>query len=85
MESIDRAIFAFKEGINSRTVLPANFDPRCAQLACSRILRLTEKSSTTMNNVYNIPKFWINLDGLGHSSNLNVIESYITRAYCMQR
>lgn len=84
MESIDRAIFAFKEGINSHTVLPADFDPRRAQLACSRILRLTEKSSTAMNNVYDIPKFWINLDGLGHSSNLNVIESYITRVYCMQ-
>ena len=84
IESIDRAIFAFKEGIKSRTALPADFDPRRAQLACSRILRLTDKNSTAINNVYEIPKFWINLDGLRHSSNLNVIESHITRAYCMQ-
>jgi len=84
MESIDHAIFAFKEGINSHMVLPTDFNPRHAQLACSRVLQLTEKSSTAMNNVYDIPKFWINIDGLGHSSNLNVIESYITRAYCMQ-
>jgi hypothetical protein len=65
-------------------VLPTDFDPRRAQLACSRILRMTDKSSTAMNNVYEIPKFWINLNGLMHSSNLNTIESYITRAYCMQ-
>ena len=45
---------------------------------------MTEKSSTAMNNVYNIPKFWINLNGLMHSSNLNIIESYVTHAYCMQ-
>ena len=37
-----------------------------------------------MNNVYDIPKFWVNLKALGHSSNLNIIESCITRAYCMQ-
>ena len=84
MDTIDRAIFIFKEAIKSRTVLPADFDPRRAQLACSRILRLTEKSSTAMNNVYDIPKFWVNLNGLVHSSNLNIIESCITRAYCMQ-
>jgi hypothetical protein len=84
IESIDRAIFAFQEGINSRKLLPVDFDPRRAQLACSRILRLTEKRSTAMNNVYEIPKFWINLNGLMDSSNLNIIESYITRAYCMQ-
>ena len=84
IESIDRAIIAFSEGIKSRTLLPDEFDPRRAQLACSRVLRLTENSSTNKNYVYDIPKFWINLDGLMHSSNLNVIESYITRAYCMQ-
>jgi len=84
IESIDRAIFAFKEGISSRTALPADFDPRRAQLACSRIMRLTERNSTAMTNVYDIPKFWINIEGLKHSSNLNVIESCITRAYCMQ-
>ena len=84
VDSIDRAIFAFKEGISSRTLLPTDFDPRQAQLVCSRILRMTDKSSTAMNNVYDIPKFWINLNGLMQSSNLNVIESCITRAYCMQ-
>ena len=84
LESIDHSILAFKEGIKSHTILPANFDPRRAQLACSHVLQLTEKSSTAMNNVYDIPKFWINLNGLIHSSNLNIIESYITCAYCMQ-
>jgi hypothetical protein len=84
LESVDHSILAFQEGIKSRTALPADFDPRRAQIACSRILRLTEKSSTAINNVYDIPKFWINLNGLMHSSNLNIIESYITRAYCMQ-
>jgi hypothetical protein len=34
--------------------------------------------------MYDIPKFWINLDGLAHSSNLNVMESCITRVFCMQ-
>ena len=45
---------------------------------------MTEKSSTAINFVYEIPKFWINLNGLTLSSNLNIIESCITRAYCMQ-
>jgi hypothetical protein len=84
IESIDRTIFSFEEGISSHTALRTDFDPRRAQLACSRILRMTEKKSTAMNNVYEIPKFWINLNGLMHSSNLNIIESCITRAYCMQ-
>ena len=65
-------------------VLPPDFDPQRTQLACSRILWLTSNSSTAMNNVYDIPKFWINLDGLRHSSNLNAMESCITRVYCMQ-
>jgi hypothetical protein len=47
-------------------------------------MRLTEKGSTAMNNVYDVPKFWANLNALVHSSNLNIIESCITRAYCMQ-
>ena len=34
--------------------------------------------------MYDIPKFWINLDGLAHSSNLNIVESCITRVFCMQ-
>jgi len=83
-ETIDRAILAFQEGIKSRTALPLHFDPRSAQLACSSILRFTDKRSAAITNVYDIPKFWINLNALIHSSNLNIIESYITRAYCMQ-
>ena len=34
--------------------------------------------------MYNIPKFWINLDGLARSSNLNVIKSCLTQVFCMQ-
>ena len=83
--SIDRAIACFKDGINSRSVLPNDFDPHRAQLACYRIHRLTEKGSTAMSNVNLIPKFWINLSGLAHSSNLNIVESCITRVFCMQR
>lgn len=37
-----------------------------------------------MSSMCDIPKFWINLTGLGHSSNLNVIESCMTRVFCMQ-
>jgi hypothetical protein len=37
-----------------------------------------------MSSVQNIPKFWINLSGLVHSSNLNAIESCISRVCCMQ-
>jgi hypothetical protein len=84
IESIDRAIFAFNEGIKSGTALPDHFDPKHAQLACSRVLRLTEKNSMALTNVYDIPVFWSNLNGLMHSSNLNIIESCVTRAYCMQ-
>ena len=65
IESIDRAIFAFKEGIKSRTALPADFDPRRAQLACSRILRLMEKNSTAINNVYEIQNFGLISMGFG--------------------
>jgi hypothetical protein len=84
VESIDRAIACFKDGINSRNFLPSDFDPRRAQMACNRIQRLTEKGSTAMSSVYDIPKFWINLEGLTHSSNLNVVESCITRVFCME-
>jgi hypothetical protein len=34
--------------------------------------------------MYDIPKFWINLNGLAHSSNLNIMEACITRVFCMQ-
>lgn len=37
-----------------------------------------------MTSMYDIPKFWINLDGLAKASNLNVMESCITRVFCMQ-
>ena len=37
-----------------------------------------------MNGIYEIPKFWINLNGLAHSSNLNIMECCITRVFCMQ-
>lgn len=84
VDSIDRAIACFKDGINSRGVLPSDFDPRRAQVACYRIQRLTEKGSTALSSMYDIPKFWINLNGLVHSSNLNIIESCITRVFCMQ-
>lgn len=84
VESIDRAIACFKDGINSCKVLPSDFDPSRAQLACYRIYKLTEKGSTAANSMYDIPRFWINLEGLTHSSNLNIIESWITRVCCMK-
>ena len=34
--------------------------------------------------MYEVPKFWANLEVLVHSSNFNIMESYITRTYCMQ-
>jgi len=37
-----------------------------------------------MSSMYDIPKFWINLSGLVHSSNLNAVESCMTRVFCMQ-
>jgi hypothetical protein len=84
-ETIDRAIITFQEGVQSRKVLEPYFDSRNAQKLCSRIQqRFTEKSSTAISNVYEIPRFWANMAALVHSSNLSVIESYITRAYYMQ-
>lgn len=84
MDSIDRAIACFNDAINSRKALPSDFDPRRAQDACHRIHRLTEKNSAAMSSMYDIPKFWINLEGLAHASNLNIMESCITRVFCMQ-
>lgn len=83
-DTIDRAITSFTNGISSRKVLPTDFDPRRAQLTCDRILRLTTKGSTAIGLVYDIPKFWINLAGLVRSSDLNAIESQMTRVFCMQ-
>ena len=37
-----------------------------------------------MEDIRKIPSFWANLEGLAHSSNLNTVESCITRVYCMQ-
>ena len=45
---------------------------------------MTKKGSTATTIVSTIPKFWVNLDGLVQSSNLNSIESTITRVFCMQ-
>jgi hypothetical protein len=45
---------------------------------------LTEKGSTAMTTVSDIPKFWMNLNGLVQFSNLNSVESTITRVFCMQ-
>ena len=45
---------------------------------------MTTKGSTAISMVYDIPKFWINLEGLVHASDLNAIESQITRVFCMK-
>ena len=82
VESIDWAIACFQDGIKSRAVLPSDFDPRRAQLACSRIYRLTEKGSTAMTSMYDIPNFWINLNSLIQNSNLNAMGCCITRVFC---
>jgi hypothetical protein len=83
-DSIDHAITCFKDGLQSRKVLPSNFDSRNAHITCNRILRLTEKTSTARTIVCQIPSFWFNLDGLIQSSNLNMIEAKMTRVFCMQ-
>ena len=83
-DSIDRAIACFQEALQSQKVLPHDFDSQRAQITCYRILQMTEKASTAISMVYNIPKFWVNLDGLIQSSNLNAIETMMTRVFCMQ-
>lgn len=83
-ESIDRAIACFKDGIHSRKVLPSDFDTRNAHLTCDRIIRLTTKMSIARTLIYQIPKFWFNLNGLIQSSNLNAIEAGMTRVFCIQ-
>jgi hypothetical protein len=83
-DSIDRAIACVQEAIHSRKVLIPHFDPGRAHISCHSILRMTEKGSIAMGTVCNIPKFWVNLDGLVQASNLNSIESTITRVFCMQ-
>ena len=84
VESIDQEIACFQDGIKSHAVLLSDFDPCRAQLTCSWIYWLTEKGSTTTTSMYNIPKFWINLNGLIQNSNLNAMECCITHVFCMQ-
>jgi hypothetical protein len=83
-DTIDRAITCFEEGIHSSKVLIGHFDSRRAQLTCNSILQMTRKGSTAMALVNEIPKFWVNLTGLIHSSNMNSIESTMTCVFCMQ-
>lgn len=83
-DSIDLAIACFKDGLHSRKILPCDFDSRNAHITCDRILRLTAKTSTARALVCQIPSFWSNLNGLIQSSNLNMIESRMTRVFCMQ-
>jgi hypothetical protein len=83
-ESIDRAMACFHEGLSTRKLLPNDFDPRCAQMTCHRILQMTENGSTAMGTVNNIPRFWINITGLTQSSNLTTVETTMTRVFCME-
>jgi hypothetical protein len=45
---------------------------------------MTEKGSTALGTVCNIPRFWINLEGLVQSSNLTTVKTTMTRVFCMQ-
>ena len=83
-ESIDHAITCFQEGLTSHKVHPGDFDPRCAQITCHSILRMTDKGSTATSTVCDIPKFWVDINGLVKSSNLTTVESTMTRVFCMQ-
>lgn len=83
-ESIDRTMACFYEGLSSRKLLPGDFDPRRAQMACHSILRTTDNGSVAMSMVNNIPKFWINITGLSQSSNLTTVETIMTRVFCME-
>jgi hypothetical protein len=83
-DSIDRAIACFRDGLHSRKVLNPHFDSQRAQLACHSILQMTERGSIAASLVCDIPKFWINLQGLVQSSNLNAMETTMTRVFCMQ-
>jgi hypothetical protein len=83
-DSIDRAISCFQDAISTRQVLPSDFDPGHAQKACDRILDLTAHGSISMEDIRKVPRFWVNLEGLAHNSNLNALESSITRVFCMR-
>ena len=58
-------------------VLPSDFDPGRALRTCDRILRLTANGSIATTIVNELPRFWINLAGLRHSSNLNYKSKFI--------
>lgn len=84
-DSIDRAITCFQEGLRSqKTLVDHHFDSRRAQVVCDSILRMSKTGSIATNMVYNIPKFWINLNGLVQASNLTAIETAMTRVFCMK-
>jgi hypothetical protein len=83
-DSIDRAITCFEDAIATRKVLPSDFDPGWAQKACDGILGLTAHGTISMEDVRKLPRFWANLEGLAHNSNLNVLESCITRVFCIR-
>jgi hypothetical protein len=74
----------FQEGLGTRKVLPGDFDSGHAQMTCHRILRTAERGSTAMGTVCDIPRFWINLNGLNQSSNLTTVETSMTHVFCMQ-
>ena len=82
--SIDHAIACFRDAISTCQVLPGDFDPRQAEKTCSHILDQTADGSIMMENIHKVPKFWVNLEGLAHKSNLNSLESYITCVFCMR-
>ena len=66
-DSIDHAITCIHEALYSRKhLIISHFDPRCAQTTCYSILRMTEKGSTAMTTLSNIPTFWINLERSYH-------------------
>lgn len=83
-ESINHTMACFYESIGSRKLLPGDFDPRRAQMACHSILRTTNNGSVAMSMVNNIPRFWINITGLSQSSNLTTVETIMTRVFCME-
>jgi hypothetical protein len=84
-DSIDRVISCFQAAIDSRSQhLPSDFDPIKAQKTCDHILSLTEDSSVALDVVHQLPKCWVNLNGLGLQSNLTTLESCITRVFCIK-
>ena len=83
-DSIDRAVSCFRDAIHTQRLLPHDFDPKQAQETCNRIIELTANGSFSTDDVHRIPKFWVNLEGLAHNSNLNALESCITCVFCMR-